>query len=231
MAIGPIMPGLSLFSGTGSLDVGVDRGLGPGAVRPLLYVERDACALGYLAAAWDAGVLPPAFVWSDLTCIPERVLGDLRWVGRTRGLLVTGGFPCQPHSVSGRRRHQDDERYLWPAIADVLRTVRPRVVVLENVPGVLVAGDEIFGALAELGLDAAWSPLSSAATGGSHLRNRWWCLAVDDGGRAWLETKVGEGGPRQTGQGMGTPARATWRTLCPPWSTASYAAQGPHRGR
>jgi DNA (cytosine-5)-methyltransferase 1 len=54
--------------------------------------------------------------------------------------IVSAGFPCQPFSVAGKRKHEDDERNMWPATIEVIRIIRPREVWLENVPGLLSAG-------------------------------------------------------------------------------------------
>src|SRR5690348_11915979 len=47
--------------------------------------------------------------------------------------VVCGGFPCQPFSSAGLRRGVGDERWGWPWMASVVRAVRPRYVVVENV--------------------------------------------------------------------------------------------------
>ncbi len=46
---------------------------------------------------------------------------------RGRIQLVTGGFPCQPHSVAGSRRGRDDARHLWPAFARIIEEARPAI--------------------------------------------------------------------------------------------------------
>ena len=70
--------------------------------------------------------------------------------------VVTAGFPCQPFSVAGNKKGQDDERNKWPQTLQCIRDVRPRYAFLENVPGLLNSGyfGEILSSLAQAGFDA-----------------------------------------------------------------------------
>ncbi len=88
--------------------------------------------------------------------------------------LICGGFPCQPVSVAGKQQGQDDERWLWPEFHRLIREIRPRWVLAENVPG-LLANDagRLYGTvlrdLAEGGYDAEWDCIPAGAFG-AHFR-------------------------------------------------------------
>ena len=92
--------------------------------------------------------------------------------------LYTCGFPCQPVSVAGKRLGDKDPRWLWPDIARTIRVLRPRWVLLENVPGLLGRGmGQVLGDLAACGYDAEWDCIPAAAVGAPHRRDRLWIVA------------------------------------------------------
>ena len=176
------LPLLSLCSGGGGLERGLQLGLGDAAtLRTVLHVERESFAAAHLAQEMEALRLAPAPIWSDLATIPEGVLDRLRRLDR---LVVTAGFPCQPWSAAGKRRGTDDERWIWDDIAGILRAVRPELVFLENVPGIVAGLGHVLGTLAEIGLHAEWGCFRASGVGAPHRRERLFVLAqrVPDAG-------------------------------------------------
>ena len=102
--------------------------------------------------------------------------------------VLTAGYPCQPFSHAGRRKGTEDDRHIWPHIADAVRVLRPGRVVLENVAGHLSLGfGDVLGDLAALGYDARWCCVRASDAGAPHRRERVFIVATDGGG----ESQVG----------------------------------------
>ena len=94
--------------------------------------------------------------------------------------VITGGFPCQDLSVAGRRAGitKESRSGLFYELIRVIRLVRPKFVVMENVAAILNNGlDIVLGELSEAGYDAEWSIISASSLGAAHRRSRWWCVA------------------------------------------------------
>ena len=160
---------LSLFSGAGGGLLGTTHLLG---WRTVCYVEWDAYAVEVIKARIRDGYLHDAPIWNDAFTFDGRP-----WAGLVD--VVTAGFPCQPFSVAGKGLAENDPRNGWPAVIRILREVRPRFALLENVPNLLAKpyARVIFGELAEAGFDARWDCISAAELGANHRRERLWIVA------------------------------------------------------
>jgi len=94
--------------------------------------------------------------------------------------VITGGFPCQDISVAGRGEGitEQSRSGLFYELIRVIRLVRPKFIVMENVAAILNNGlDIVLGELSEAGYDAEWSIISASSLGAAHRRSRWWCVA------------------------------------------------------
>lgn len=99
-----------------------------------------------------------------------------RW--ETAGLILTGGFPCQPYSFAGLRKGQGDDRALWPEMLRIIRETKPSHVVCENVPGLIsLALDQVLSDLEGEGYACETFVLPAAGLGAVHIRERVWVLA------------------------------------------------------
>ena len=91
--------------------------------------------------------------------------------------MWTGSPPCQPFSVAGAQRGEDDPRNLWPDTARLIRGLGVPIVFLENVPGILrYYFDTIRPELREMGYEVTEGLFSAAETGAPHKRQRLFIL-------------------------------------------------------
>ena len=185
---------LSICTGAGGLDLGV-RLARPDA-RTVCYVEREAFAVANLVAAIQGGLMDEAPLWSDLA-----TFDGVPWRGRVDWLI--GGIPCQPHSTAGQRHGADDERDLWPDAARIIREVRPGIVFLENVPGIMGYYHERIGPeLRGMGYRTEEGLFSAAEVGAPHARERFFVLGYANQPRRKGE-RMFAGWPAQQGAGIG----------------------------
>lgn len=113
--------------------------------------------------------------------------------------LITGGFPCQPFSVAGKRLGAADDRAIWPQMLRVIDEARPDWVLGENVAGIVTM--ELNNVLSDLeGIGYAAWPLviPACAVDAKHRRDRVWILAhaersAGGPGRAERHGVVGSG--------------------------------------
>src|SRR4051812_1350475 len=113
----------SLFAGIGGIDLGLERA----GWRGRWQVEYEPFCQRVLAKHW-----PDVTRYGDIHVVD--------WSRVEPVDLIAGGFPCQPWSSAGSRRGLDDDRWLWPEFERAVRHLRPRYVLVENVPGLLVGG-------------------------------------------------------------------------------------------
>ena len=95
-----------------------------------------------------------------------------------RPWIITGGYPCQPFSQAGKRRGEEDDRHLWPAMFEIIRSCRPDWVLAKNVAGHVNMGlDEVLSDLE--GEDYTVQPLiiPACAVDAPHRRDRVWIVA------------------------------------------------------
>jgi DNA (cytosine-5)-methyltransferase 1 len=172
---------LSLFSGIGGLDLGLDRA----GMTCVGQVEINPFCQRVLAKHW-----PEVSRHDDVRTAPEW------WLGTARPAvdLVAGGFPCQPFSTAGLRLGTGDPRWGWPWFRAVVRAIRPDYVLVENVAALLADADafgRVLGDLAEDGFDADWTVLSACSLGAPHTRERLFLVAHPAGDgvvqRRWIQ--------------------------------------------
>lgn len=103
-------------------------------------------------------------------------------------VILTGGFPCQPYSLAGKRRGKEDNRHLWPEMLRIIREIRPRYVVGENVFGLIswdggLVFDEVHTDLEREGYEVQAVVIPAAAVNAPHGRDRVWFVAHSKGQR------------------------------------------------
>ena len=99
--------------------------------------------------------------------------------------ILSGGFPCQPFSVAGKRKGSEDERHLWPEMLRVIGECEPRWVVGENVRGLVSWSEGLvletcYSDLEALGYSVQSFIVPACATGAPHRRDRVWIVAHSD---------------------------------------------------
>jgi DNA (cytosine-5)-methyltransferase 1 len=169
---------LDTFAGIGGFSLAAHQ---LGGFETIGFVEREPFCQRILSRHFSG--IP---IHDDITTFyPEPGAAD----------VICGGFPCQDISLAGKQAgiKEGTRSGLFYELMRVIRVVRPRYVVLENVSAILANGlDTVLGELAQAGFDAEWACIPASAVGACHQRDRWWLVAYAQG--------IG----RRTGQGQGT---------------------------
>jgi len=171
-------------------------------VREVAYVEIEAFAVANLVNKMEEGRIHPTPIYTNLKTFPYR---------KFRGGvdILSGGFLCQPFSSAGKQKATEDPRHLFPFIAEGIRECQPRVVLLENVEGILSCktgeGEPVLKyvgrTLEELGYTVEIGIFSAKEVGFPHERKRVFIVGVsnteiercrgwqsgDDSNREWIQ--------------------------------------------
>lgn len=161
------------FRASAAFSLGLERA---GGFETVAFCEIEDYPRRVLAKHW-----PNVPCYDDVrTLTADRLAADGIAVD-----VICGGFPCQDVSFAGKRAGLEGARSgLWREYARLIGELRPRFVIVENVPGLLNLGmGAVLGDLSSLGYDATWDCIPAAAVGAPHRRDRVWIVAYAKGNR------------------------------------------------
>lgn len=157
---------LDLFSGIGGFSLSASRVWGD-KHKIVAFCEIDPFCQKVLKKHW-----PDTLIYLDIRELKGDDFGTID--------ILTGGFPCQPYSVAGKQKGADDDRALWPEMFRIIREIRPRWIIAENVPGIVnMELDQMLFDLESEGY--AWEAfiIPACAVDAPHRRDRVWIVAYN----------------------------------------------------
>ena len=159
---------LDLFSGIGGFSLGLEA---TGGFETVAFCDIEEFPRKVLQKHW-----PGVKQYEDIKELNYEKL-------KTDGLLpidiITGGYPCQPFSVAGRKKGEEDPRHLWPEYFRLIQELRPTWVIGENVSGHIKLGlDTVLENLESEGYSVRTFSISAASIGANHQRERIWIVAT-----------------------------------------------------
>lgn len=153
---------LSLFSGVGGLDLATEWA----GIQTIGQCEWAEYPTKVLEKHW-----PNVPRWKDIRTLTGESFYER--AGKRTVDIISGGFPCQPFSVAGKRRGKEDDRYLWPEMVRVIKELRPTWIVGENVAGIVrMALPDILSELEACGYRTRAFLIPACAVGARHRRYR-----------------------------------------------------------
>jgi DNA (cytosine-5)-methyltransferase 1 len=158
---------LDLFSGIGGFSLGLEA---TGGFETVAFCDIDQYPRQVLQKHW-----PHVKQYEDIKELNyERLKAD----GINSIDIITGGYPCQPFSVAGRKKGEEDPRHLWPEYFRLIKECRPTWVIGENVSGHIKLGlDTVLENLESEGYSARTFSISASSIGANHQRERVWIVA------------------------------------------------------
>ena len=161
---------IDTFSGIGGFSYAAEKLVG--GFQTVAFVECEPYCQKILKKHW-----PNVPIYDDIKSYnPEPYSAD----------VVCGGFPCQDISTAGQGKGitKETRSGLFYELMRVVRLVRPKYIVLENVAAILNNGlGIVLGELAEAGFDCEWACIPASALGACHQRDRWWLIAYPNNAR------------------------------------------------
>lgn len=199
---------LSLFSGIGGLDLAAEWA----GFKSIGQCEWADYPTKILEKHW-----PDVSRWRDI-----RSLNGASFYERTNRRtvdVISGGFPCQPFSTAGKQRGEEDDRYLWPEMARVIKELRPTWVVGENVAGIInMALDTVLSDLETAGYTTRTFLIPACGVNAPHQRYRTAIVAYANGrGQFYRESQINaakEGKQAQLESRKCSNVMAHTRTVC-----------------
>jgi DNA (cytosine-5)-methyltransferase 1 len=170
---------LDLFSGIGGFSLGLES---TGFFETIGFVEKDKFCQKVLKKHWSN-----INIEEDI----RNVKGE-----KYQADVVTGGFPCQPFSVAGKRKSTADDRYLWDEMLRVIRETKPRWVIGENVEGIVNINEgmvlrQVLNDLENEGFKSQCIIIPASGIGAWHQRKRIWIVANSSSQRSSSQS-IGE---------------------------------------
>ena len=158
---------LDLFSGIGGFSLGLEA---TGEFETVAFCDYDPFCQKVLRKHWEN--VP---IYGD---IKELTYEKLKANGINNIDIITGGYPCQPFSVAGNKKGEQDPRHLWPEYFRLVQECRPTWVIGENVGGHIKLGlDTVLKDLESEGYSARTFSISASSIGANHKRERVWIVA------------------------------------------------------
>ena len=158
---------LDLFSGIGGFSLGMEA---TNRIKTIAFVEKDKFCQKVLN--------------KNFKNIPiEEDIRNVKGSNYTAD-IVSGGFPCQPFSVAGKRRGKDDDRYLWDETIRVVAETKPKWFVGENVEGIINISNgtvlqQIQQDLEKEGFQVQCLVIPASGVGAWHQRKRVWIIGCN----------------------------------------------------